>query len=240
MFWHTNIICVVYSDLVRLILQKLVFDENRSPRNIFLMCANKKKSLDAKSGLCGGWLISSTFWQVKKELIWSDVRELALSFWTRILLFLFVFRISPKKLWCTTQNWLCNVVLVQQSLHDKFCQRNRPAFASNCFFHKQLSLVLACFRRLVVLFLAHTHIFMICQLWRSYKRILKHCHCIFPTFLCTSRQEPFLSDCGIQRDQKLFMPCYGHVFMQYRMYVGSRNAQGSSHEDLALLVHAWH
>ena len=41
-------------------------EENRWPRIFFLMSGNKKKSLDAKSGLCGGWPISSTFWPVKK------------------------------------------------------------------------------------------------------------------------------------------------------------------------------
>ena len=62
-------------------------------------------------------------------------------------LFLFVFRISPKKLWCTTtQNLPCNVAQVEQSLHDQFCRRNRRPFASKCSFHKQLSLDLACLR----------------------------------------------------------------------------------------------
>ena len=45
-------------------------DENRWPRIFFLMCG---KSLDAKSGLFGGWAINSTFWSVNKALNWADV-----------------------------------------------------------------------------------------------------------------------------------------------------------------------
>ena len=67
-------------------------------RKSFLMCGNKKKSLGAKSGLCGGWPINSTFWPVNKALIWADVWELALSWWTMIRLLLVVFRISPQML----------------------------------------------------------------------------------------------------------------------------------------------
>ena len=124
-----------------------MFGENRWPPTICLICWNKR----------------TTFWPVKHALIWADVRELALPLWTMIRLFLFVFRISAKKVWCTTQSWSCNVVQVEH---------NRLPFASKYFFHKQLSLDLVCLRRptwwTVVLFWAHSHRSMILHLWRSY------------------------------------------------------------------------
>ena len=181
----------------------MVFSENR--RNIFFMCENKKKSLGAKSGLCGGSAINWTFWPLKKALIWADVQELALPLWTTIRLFLFVFRISAKKLW-----WNCGSELIvqrcsrEQSLHDQFC---RPS-ASKCFFHKHLSLDLAWFQRptrwTVVLFRAHTHSCMIFHLWQSYKRHLKNRHRIFSNLSMQQSKRAFLSDCGIQRGHKFF------------------------------------
>ena len=68
-------------------------DENSWLRFFFLMCSNKKKS-----GLYGGWPINSMFWPIKKALLWADVWEFALPWWTIIRLLLFVFRISPKNL----------------------------------------------------------------------------------------------------------------------------------------------
>ena len=183
------------------------FGENRWRRNIFLICGNQKNSLDGKSGLCCGWPINLTFWRVKKALIWADVWELVLSWCTMIRLLLLVFRITPKLLWCTTHNWPCNVAQVEQSPHDQFCRRNRRPSASKCFYHKQLLL------DLVVLEGPHGGLlfcfglmrrYMLCHLWRSYKRLLKHRHRSFPTFLRTNRQEPFLSDCGNQWEQKFF------------------------------------
>ena len=69
--------------------------ENRCPRNLFLMCGNNKKSLGAKSGLYGGWPISSIFHSVRNAFVWVDVWELALSWWRMIRLFFCFFRISP-------------------------------------------------------------------------------------------------------------------------------------------------
>ena len=61
--------------------------------------------------------------------------------------------------------------------------KKQAPICSKGFFHKQLSLELACLRSpkgwTVVLFRAHTHIFMICHLWRSYKSLLKHRRPIF-------------------------------------------------------------
>ena len=104
------------------------------------MCGNKNKSLSTKSGLYGGWAINSKFCTVEKALIWADVWELTLAWWTIIRLLLFVFQISPKKLWCTTQDWPSYVAEVEQSPHDQFYRRNRRPFSSKRFFHKQLSL----------------------------------------------------------------------------------------------------
>ena len=66
------------------------------------MCANKKKSLGAKSELNGG----STFWSVTKSLIWADVREFALPLWT-------MNRFS---------NWCCIAIQISSSIHS--CRDN--------------------------------------------------------------------------------------------------------------------
>ena len=73
-------------------------DDNRWARIFFLMCGNKEKSLGAKSGLCGGWPLNSTFWPVEKALVWAVVLKLALSWFKMTRLLLFVFRISPNTL----------------------------------------------------------------------------------------------------------------------------------------------
>ena len=66
------------------------------PRNVFLMCGNKKKSLGAKSGLYVRWPINSMFSVLKKSLVWADVWELALSWWRMIRLRRLVSLIFPK------------------------------------------------------------------------------------------------------------------------------------------------
>ena len=43
---------------------------------VFLIFWNNKKSLGAKSELYGEWSISSTFWPMKKALLWADVRAI--------------------------------------------------------------------------------------------------------------------------------------------------------------------
>ena len=108
-----------------------VWREIRWPRNIFLMCGNKKTSLGAKSALCGGWPINSTFCPPKKALIWADVREHAFSLRTMIRLFLFVFRISPKKLWCTLLMW--NSHYMTSFAEETGDHLLRSAFATNNF-----------------------------------------------------------------------------------------------------------
>ena len=129
---------------------------------------------------------------------------------------------------CTTQHWPSYDTEMEQSPHDQFCRRNRPALASKWFFHKKLLLDLARVQRptrwTVALFRTHTHRSMIRH--GSYKRLLKHRHRIFPTFLCTNWQVPFLSDCQIVWDPTRRKPFYGQMFMQYWMYAGGRNAQG--------------
>ena len=190
-------------------------------RNIFLLSSNKKKSLGAKSGLCEGWAINSMFWPVKKALNWADVRELALALWTMIRLFLLVFRISPKKLWCTTQNWPCNVAQVVQSLHDLFCR----LFASKCLSHKQLSLdldfegphdgLLFCFGLIRIDLCFVTCVDLINVFWRPSIVFFQPCYAPIDQIVFERVKDSATT--------KVF---YGQVFMQYRMYVGGRNAQG--------------
>ena len=131
------------------------------------MCGNKKISLGAK---CGGWPIISTFWDDLREFSHCHCEQ-----W-------FVFSCSYFKF--LQRN--CGVPLrIDRAMLLKWNSRRRP-FVSKCFFHKQLSLDLTCLRRSTWWTVYH--------LWRACKRLLKHRHRIFPIFLCTNRQEPFLSD----------------------------------------------
>ena len=154
------------------------------------MC--EKKSLSAESGLCGGWP-NSTFLPVKKALIWADVSELALSCWTMIRLFVRFSNFS-KEFWCTIQKSASNVAQGEQSLHDPFCRRNRrlqSVFSTNNYlwiwllFEGPHDGLLFCFGLIRIY-----SWFVICD--------------NIPTFICTNRQEPFLSDSWIQREQTFF------------------------------------
>jgi len=121
--------------------------EKRWPRNLFLMCGNKKKSLGAKSGLYGGWPINSMFSVLKKSLVWADVWELALSWWKMIRLRRLVFLISPN----TSGKQMVvyhSELTVRRSckgtvVDDHLYRRNKPPFASKCFVREQLLLDLA-------------------------------------------------------------------------------------------------
>ena len=173
-------------------------------------------------------------WPVKKALISVDVWELALSWWTKIRLLLFVFRIYPKTKTLGKQIVVCHldftVLRCSLSPHDQFCRKSRRPFASKWFFHKQLSLDLARVQRptrwTVALFWSHTHRSMIRHLWLSFKHILRHRHCSFATFLYTNRHERFferLSSCAGSNDNISF---WKPVVLQYWMYAGGRNTQG--------------
>ena len=138
---------------------------------------------------------------------------------------------------------------MEQWPHDQFYRTNRRPSALKCFFHQQLSLDLARLWRptrwTIVLFRAHTHIFMIRLLRRSYKRLLKHRERIFPTFLNTNRHEPFLSDCQIVPDPTRTNLFYGRMFMQYWIFWWKKCprmslSHGMSHDDLALSVNSLH
>ena len=169
------------------------------------MCGNKNKSLSTKSGLYGGWAINSKFCTVEKALIWADVWELTLAWWTIIRLLLFVFQISPKKLWCTTQDWPSYVAEVEQSPHDQFYRRNKRPFSSKRFFHKQLSLEWLDFENLhggLLFCFGIKRIDLWFVTWRSYKRLLKHRHRIFPTTRTFSLT--IVKLCGIQWEQIFF------------------------------------
>ena len=98
MFWCTSICVCFATPMTPPKHGFLKFQQHRCPRNCFLICCNKKKSLGAKSELYVGWPFNSTFWPVQKSLDWADVWELALSWCMMIRLLLFVFRISPKTL----------------------------------------------------------------------------------------------------------------------------------------------
>ena len=196
-----------------------MFSENRWPCNIFLMCGNKKKSLSAKSRLCGGWLIHSTFWPVKKTLIWADVRELALPLWTMIRRFS---NFSKEIVVWTTQNWPCIIAQVEQSLNPS--RRNRRPFASKCFLQKQLSLDLAYVRRhtwwTVVLFRAHTHWFvtyddLINVFWSTAIVLFQH-------FYAPIYKSLFWEIAGFSENKSF----YGQLFMQYWMYSVGRHFRG--------------
>ena len=67
---------------------------NRSPRILFLMFGNKKKSLGDKSGEYEQWVINSTLLLDKKSMVWRAVWQLALSWWRMIRRFRFVLRNS--------------------------------------------------------------------------------------------------------------------------------------------------
>ena len=131
---------------------------------------------------------------------------------------------------------------MEQSPHEQFCRINRPLFASQWFFHKQLSLGFAWVqgptRWTVALFRAHTHSFTIRHLWRSYKRLLWHRHCIFPTFLCINRQEPFferLSNCALSFENKSFLRPGFHAILNVCCWVKCPRmtlSHGMSHDDL--------
>ena len=185
MFWRTTRSFVLFR-----VSWKSEFNKNLCLAKIvdhakFFDVRKQKEVMGLKSGLCGGWPINSTFWSVKKALISAVVWEHALSCWTMIRLLLFVFsNFTEDKLRGSTQKWSSYVAEVEQLLHDQFCRRNGRPFASKCFFHKQLPLDLACLQRptwwTVVLLRAHTQRSMICHLWQSLKRLLKHSHCIFP------------------------------------------------------------
>ena len=80
-------------------LQNKVFEHSNSlfwwrkslATHFFFMCGNKEKSLVVKSGVYG-------VWPFNKVLIWADVWERALAWWTMIRLLYFVFQITRKTL----------------------------------------------------------------------------------------------------------------------------------------------
>ena len=114
-FWRTTIICIVYSDLKKLISQKMVFGENRWPRILFWMCGNKKNHWVPRQGKQ-----RMTRRVGRSTRRWFEPMCERSSCRTMIRLLLFVIRISSKKLWCTTQHWPYNVAQVKQSPHDQF------------------------------------------------------------------------------------------------------------------------
>ena len=90
------------------------------------------------------------------------------------------------------------------------------AFALKCFFHKQLSLDMACARRptwwTVALFRAHTHRSMIRHLWRSFEASPSY-------FSNISMHQSIRAFFERLRDSARTKVFYGPMFMQYQMYV---------------------
>ena len=134
---------------------------------------------------------------------------------------LFVFRFTPKKLWCTTQNWRCNID-GEQSLHDQLNRRrNRRSFAAKCFFQQQLSLVfegphgglLFCFEHIRIDLWFVTCDDLINVFWSTAIVFLQHFYA----------PRAFFERLRHSASTKVF---YGQLFIQYRMYVCGRNAQG--------------
>ena len=149
---------------------------------------------------------------------------------------------------CTTQNWPSYDPQEEQSLHDQFCRRNRPPFASYWFFHKQFSLDLARLRGYtrwtVVLFRAHTHRIMIRHLWRSYKRLVRHRHGFFSNISLhqTARTER-LSNSARSNENKSFLRPSAHAILNicwWKKCSRMALAHVISHDDLALSVQARH
>ena len=102
MFWHTIIICVCFSTpietppkhgfwtLYQHLLATKIFDHA-----FFSWCAGIKRSHWVPSQ---GWTANSTFWPVRKALVWADVWELTLAWWTMMRNPLLFFWNSPKTL----------------------------------------------------------------------------------------------------------------------------------------------
>ena len=168
---------------------------------------------------------------------------LALAWWTMFRRLLFVFRISPKTsgeqivvnhseltvLRCssgTAATWpvlqknqatICNEVILPQPTFVGFSLDSKSHSVDCCFV---------------------SDISLICQLWRSYKRLLQHHHRIFPTFLYANRHEPFfewMSNCAASNDKKSFLRPGVHAMVEkmskdasISRYVTWRSGIGSS------------
>ena len=85
-----------------------------------------------------------------------------------ISLFLFVFRISPKKLWCTPQKWRCSS---GTNAAGPVLPKKQATICFEVIFPQTMFVGFGLFSMAVVLSRAHTHRSMICQLCRSYKRL---------------------------------------------------------------------
>ena len=174
----------------------------KSCSTIFSCCAEIKRSHWVPSKGCVA--VDPSIRDVdRSKRRWCARTRIAITY--NYLSFLVRFSNFSKEKELTVQCWSSATIATGPALPKK------PA--TICFevvFHKQLSLNLAWVQRLtgwsVVLFRTHMHRSMFWQLWRSCKRFLKHRHRMFPTFLCSNRQEPFWSVCGIQREQKFLRP----------------------------------
>jgi len=160
------------------------------------MRGNKKKSLGAKSWLYGGRPINSTFWPVKKALVWFAVWKLMVHNVPSSL-------VRFSKLSKDFRQTNCGAPL--RIDRHKLLKRNSRHMTS--FTEKtatiwfEVHLLQTTFGKFgssskthsidSFLFRAHTHRSIIRHLWRSYKRVLKNRDWISFKFLWTNPQVPF-------------------------------------------------
>ena len=157
--------------------------------------------------LCGGGRINSTFWPVKKALIWADMRELALPLWKMIRLFLFFeflqrncgvpLRIDHGTMFKWNSRYMTSV---GEETGDHLL---RSAFSTNNFgfgLYSKAHMVDCCF-------VSGSYIdrFMICHLWRSYKRLLKHRHRIFQDFYAPIDKSFFWAIAGFSENKSMLV-----------------------------------
>ena len=160
------------------------------PFILFFTYGNKKKSFGAKSGQYGGWLIKSMFWVLKNAVVWADVWELALSWWSWRLVFL----IS----WKTVLRYSSGTIATSPVFPKK-----QAINCLKCFVREQL--LLAHFETPIqstaIYFWAQTRKFTIHHISRRHRRTSKHRDRIFGAFLSTNRQESFFNDWQILCDR---------------------------------------
>ena len=143
--------------------------------------------------------------------------------------FLVRFWISPKKFWCTTQNWTCNVAQVKQSLYDQATICFKMGFPQTSFVGfgscSKTHMIDCCF----------VSGSMIPHLWWSYKRLLRHRHRIFQHFYAPIDLRLFWAIAGSNENKHFLRPGV-HAISN----TGGRNAHGMSNDDFALLAHSRH
>ena len=156
--------------------------------------------------------------------------EAGITVWTRIRLVFFVFRVSSKKLWCTTQNDRPTLIKWNSRHMTSFFRKNRRPllFFVFCKFYKSVKLLFFKvllpqttsfgFGTIVVLFRSHTPRIVIHHLWRSYQ---DHINVLWSTTSVFAQHffAPIVRSLFFERLQdpartNLFS---GQVFMEYRI-----------------------